>query len=308
MGSCGTVPLTIISALPDICRHMGNCIARAEKEVFLATNYWKFSEASTIITNGLKELSRRSGVAGRRPVVKVMYDRGSPKQFVTNHIPVPENTYVGDAIKLPPAHEVPNIDLEVVNFHRPIFGTFHCKYMVVDRKLAVLSSNNIQDNANCEMMVHFEGPIVDSFYDMSLQSWYTEFKPPLPCLNESAVNAGFPSFEQQSWRSMYDDQGSLRDLAMQEFPHQEHPHPTEGGLEQPQDLDAETETQQRVLSQVVQVGSSIDLSENTGDDPHFDADIPGEVLRSQSVLRPRNGETRMQAVTRHLSMSITPKS
>lgn len=80
MGSSGVVPLTIIAPLPDICRHMSNCIARAEKEVFLATNYWQASDASTLITNSLKELSRRAGERGEKAIVKIIYDRGNPKQ------------------------------------------------------------------------------------------------------------------------------------------------------------------------------------------------------------------------------------
>jgi hypothetical protein len=32
------------------------------------------------------------------------------------------------------------------------------------------------------MMTHIEGPIVDSFYDMSLLSWAEVFRPPLPLL------------------------------------------------------------------------------------------------------------------------------
>ena len=65
---------------------MSNCIARAEQEVFLATNYWKFSDASTIIVNGLKELSRRAGERGQTAVVKIMYDRGNPKQVSLNRL------------------------------------------------------------------------------------------------------------------------------------------------------------------------------------------------------------------------------
>ena len=80
MGSNGVCPLTILAPLPDICRHMSNCIARAEKEVFLATNFWMHSEASTIITNSIRELSRRAGERGQKAVVKIIYDRGNVKQ------------------------------------------------------------------------------------------------------------------------------------------------------------------------------------------------------------------------------------
>lgn len=59
--------------------------------------------------------------------------------------------------------------------------------MVVDRKVALLNSNNIQDMPNMEMMVHTEGPIVDSFYDVCLLSWDKKLTPPLPLLNKPAT-------------------------------------------------------------------------------------------------------------------------
>lgn len=197
MGSYGVVPLSIIAPLPDICRHMSNCIARAEKEVFLATNYWQSSDASTLITNALKELSRRAGSRGEKAIVKIMYDRGNAKQVLDNHQIVSVEEYTGKNVRLPHPDELPHVDLQVVNYHRPVFGTFHSKYMVVDRRIAILSSNNIQDIDNLEMMTHIEGPIVDSFYDMSLCSWYKELKPPLPCLKSPAAQGNLPSHDQR---------------------------------------------------------------------------------------------------------------
>ena len=66
---------------------------------------------------------------------------------------------------------------------RPLLGTFHCKFMIVDRKVALVNSNNIQDRANMEMMVHLEGPIVDSLYDTALISWFRPMHSRLPLLN-----------------------------------------------------------------------------------------------------------------------------
>lgn len=80
MGSYGVIPLTVIAPLPDIVRHMSNLIARAEREVFLATNYWMDSDASRLITDALKELSKRAGERGQKAVVKILYDRGNAKQ------------------------------------------------------------------------------------------------------------------------------------------------------------------------------------------------------------------------------------
>lgn len=80
LGSNGVCPLTIISTIPEVCRHMSNVIARAEKEVFLATNYWMISEPTKLICNALRELSRKAVHNQRKIVVKIIYDRGNPKQ------------------------------------------------------------------------------------------------------------------------------------------------------------------------------------------------------------------------------------
>lgn len=188
MGSHGTIPLTIVAPLPDLCRHMANCIARAEKEVFLATNFWIHSDASTLITNALRELSRRAGARGERVVVKVIYDRGNPRQVYDNHLSVPEKKYTTGKVRLPSAKEIPNIDMQVINYHRPVLGTFHAKFMIVDRRVALVQSSNIQDNDNLEMMVRLEGPIVDSIYDSAVISWGRSFDTPLPMLSSPAAS------------------------------------------------------------------------------------------------------------------------
>lgn len=82
MGSSGVLPLTIMAPLPDLCRHVSNCIVRAEKEVFLGTNFWIFSDASTLVTNALRELSRRAGERRSKVVVKIIYDRGNIGQVI----------------------------------------------------------------------------------------------------------------------------------------------------------------------------------------------------------------------------------
>jgi hypothetical protein len=54
--------------------------------------------------------------------------------------------------------------------------------MIVDRRIACLSSNNIQDRVNIDMNVHLEGPIVEAFYDMALLNWGEKMDPSLPLL------------------------------------------------------------------------------------------------------------------------------
>ena len=59
---------------------MSNVIARAEHEVYLATNFWMQSEPSRLITNALRELSKKAVATNRTVVVKIIYDRGNAKQ------------------------------------------------------------------------------------------------------------------------------------------------------------------------------------------------------------------------------------
>lgn len=249
MGSHGIVPLTIVAPLPDLCRHMANCIVRAEKEVFLGTNFWIHSDASTLVTNSLRELSKRAGERGTKVIVKVIYDRGDPRQVCENRLDVPEKKYTSSQVQFPPAAEIPNVDLQVINYHRPTFGTFHAKFMVVDRRVALLQSSNVQDNDNLEMMIRMEGPIVDAIYDTALVSWGKSFDPPLPMLSSPAADAPIPSLDAK-------------------FPEEQ----------------GET------------------LPELTTDDQHYDSDIGQEAQRVNGMVEPREGESRTQAVTRHLSM------
>jgi hypothetical protein len=127
------------------------------------------------------------------------------RQFLNNHQAVGEKEYTGKAVKLPEPEEIPNVNMQVINYHRPLLGTFHAKFMVVDRRVATLCSNNIQvtvlrylfaglqlmlyqDIDNLEMMTHLEGPIVDSVYEMALISWNNAFDTSLPTHNRPAAS------------------------------------------------------------------------------------------------------------------------
>jgi hypothetical protein len=183
LGTSGVVPLSIISVIPDIMKHYANLIVRAEAEIILATNYWELSQSSGIIADSLRELSKSvEARGGEKVVMKLMYDRGNLKQAVKHRILV-DPAYWG-RVGLPSEDEIPGISLEVVNYHHPLLGTFHAKYLVVDRRVACLNSNNVQDRPNVEMMVHLEGPIVESIYDMALLTWSNAMSPLLPLVSK----------------------------------------------------------------------------------------------------------------------------
>ncbi|KAJ7168186.1 hypothetical protein C8R43DRAFT_917003 [Mycena crocata] len=326
MGACGTIPLSIISVVPDIMRHMSNMIVRAEKEIFLATNYWQNSVASKYITNAMKELSRRAGERGEKIVMKIIYDRGSPRQLIEPHYMVSQKEYTGKDVGIPAPEEIPNIDLQVMNYHRPLVGTFHCKYMVVDRKYAVLQSNNIQDNDNLEMMMHLEGPIVDSIYDMALISWHLKLTPKLPSSDHPEVDGGLGSIGDSTTTQ---ESGTKRaDVATGPTTVESVVHPVGMSTSQANQemVDNTSSDQLNYQSQVkgpdeatkaflysgeqgiskAQIAhpspEDDPLPEHTTVDPHYDVDIAGEIARVQTSVSPKPPIlTRMDAITKHLN-------
>lgn len=261
-GSTGVVPLTIIGPLNDQLRHMSNLIVRARREVLLATNFWKASGASTFVNDALRELSKRAGARGEKVVCKLMYDRGDLYQVFDNHQTVSVSGYTAKVVNLPAPDEIPNVDLSVVNFHRPPLGTFHSKFMIVDRQIATVSSNNVQDNDNLEMMSHLEGPIVDSLWETFLISWHKLLDPPAPCRDTPAATSRPPSYDEDSFNQLFEPDGKFR---------------------KPEKPITET------------------LPEHMPNDPHYDDSIAGEIARMRSVLQPQGSESHLDAVARHLN-------
>ena len=136
--------------------------------------------------------------------------------------------------------------------------------MVIDRKIAIVESNNTEDNDNVEMMTHLEGPIVDSIYDTALITWGLALNPPLPSANTPAALGGLHRDGQQDSR----------------------PKDGDGAREQ---------------STIVRDGEAAQLPEHTPEDPHYDDDLAGEITRMQSAYSVKPGETRLQATTRQLN-------
>jgi phosphatidylserine/phosphatidylglycerophosphate/cardiolipin synthase-like enzyme len=276
MGTYGSMPLSVISPLVDIIRHMSNVIVRAKKEVLFATCSWAPSDAVKLVSDALKELSRRAGARGERVVVKIIYDKASPKQIIHSHQKVPVDVYTGSKIQLPKPEEVPNLDMEVASLHQPIMGTLHAKFMVADRQIGLVMSNNMEDNPNMEMMTHLEGPIVDSLYDTFLITWHELIKPPLPTYNSPASLGGFTTANEASFRHLFP-------------PVDQAQYPTE----------ADGRGQQHIVQEGTEAAPTI--APHMPGDPHYDENLAAEITRIQSMYSPRGNESRLAAVNRHLN-------
>jgi phosphatidylserine/phosphatidylglycerophosphate/cardiolipin synthase-like enzyme len=265
MGSHGTVPLTAIAPLADIIRHCSNMIVRAEREVFFITCSWSPSVAQRLVKDALIELSRRAGERGQRVVVKMMYDKAAAANAIDAHQVVKPAAYTGKSIQLPKPEEIPNLDFEVISFHKLVLGTLHAKFCVVDRKMAAVMSNNMEDNDNVEMMIHVEGPIVDSIYDTALITWNNNLNPPLPSHDAPATKGGLPTSSQEP---IYLDRGPAREQ-----------------------------------DQIAADGQAVRLPEHMPDDPHYDNDISGEITRMQSCYSMKPHESHLQATNRQLNLA-----
>lgn len=267
MGSHGTVPLTVIAPLADIIRHCSNLIVRAEREVFFITCSWAPSVAQRLLKNSLTELSRRAGERGQRVVVKMMYDKAAAANAIDPHQVVHPSTWSSKGIQLPSPEEIPHLDMEVISFHRLFLGTLHAKFCIVDRKIGVVMSNNMEDNDNVEMMTQVEGPIVDSLYDTALITWNKPLSPPLPSHNSPATGGGL---ETNGNEPLYLDRGPGR---------KQHEIAADGH-------------------------ANAGMAEHTPEDPHYDSDIAGEIRRMQSCYSMKLNETRLEAANRQLNLAV----
>lgn len=186
LASTGVVPLSIFSTGPDIIQHYYHCIVDAKEEVVLLTNYWQQGKNVDKISAAIRELNSRTKARGGKIVMKIMWDRGPQTlaDLFRMRKPVPPAKWKANG--LPAPDELTHIDLEILNYHRPIMGTFHAKLLLVDRSVALLNSINIQDRPNLEACIRLEGDIVNAVYDHALISWGNELNPPLPCLGRPA--------------------------------------------------------------------------------------------------------------------------
>lgn len=268
MGSHGTAPLTVIAPLADVIRHCANLIASAEREVFFVTCVWSPSLAQRLIRGALLELSRRAGRRNQRVKAHFMYDAAGLSSLSDSHNRVKPGSYTGKSVGLPAPDEIPNVDLEVMNLHTIPLGTLHSKFCVVDDKYAAIMSNNMADNDNMEMMVHLEGPIVDSVRDAAIITWYEQLK-------EVPAASG---------------DGTLPSKDMETA--------TNGNLK------PEEAVQEAMEREALTDGTKPSLSSHTPDDPHFDTHIADEILRLQNNYHPRSGESFVAAANRVLNLAI----
>ena len=151
-------------------------------------------------------------------------------------------------------------------------------------------------------MTHLEGPIVDSFYDMSLNSWHKEMKPPLPCLGSPATGVEALSWQRPAREKLAEiSHNSEPGAKITKVPPNKQNQDEEENQLRDETVDSTPFNLFETLARQLEDLEKADLPEHTEKDPHYDPDISSEVKRAMSVLSPKGSERKIDAVTRHLS-------
>ncbi|BEJ15410.1 hypothetical protein CspHIS471_0500150 [Cutaneotrichosporon sp. HIS471] len=183
LGSNGIVPVSIISVVPDITHHIADLVVNASVEILLSSPRWE-GGAARVLTDALRELSRRVVAARRAPVVvKVMIGAPTNQDIVGSEL---------GAFALPASAELPGVNLQVRR--GPCASV-----AVIDRQIAVLTTAAVHDGSGLEMMAQYEGPVVQSLYDVALLAWWGPMVPDLPLLRSPPQHPAIGEAGQYRW-------------------------------------------------------------------------------------------------------------
>lgn len=160
----GSVSDYMMSSLHDVIQYMCQKMNGAKTEILLVTSYWEAkSKAANLICETLKKLLEKSP----KIVVRIIIDNGNIKNIFHHIRTIPREEWEKVlGLDIPDRH-----DVELRSIHYPLLGTIHAKFLIIDKSIAVLSSNNVQDRPNIELAVSMVGKVSESFVDIFERLW-----------------------------------------------------------------------------------------------------------------------------------------
>lgn len=158
----GQVESFIFSDLRNVVSFMINSINSAKNEILFVTSYWeKDSKTAKLVCECIEEKVKFENIK-----VKIIVDNGNVKNIVKNSRII-KNEKLGFKTKN-------DSKLFCKSYHKPLLGTMHCKFVIIDRETVILMSNNVQDRPNLEMGVVFTGAITRLFFKVFCNMWNKE--------------------------------------------------------------------------------------------------------------------------------------
>lgn len=154
----GYVTNFMLSTLHDIISFHCDLIEKAEDEILLTTSYWENKSLSAhMLCKSLKKLVK----AKPHIRIRLVIDNGTVENIFAKH-------YTREVNVLNLGH---NANVKTKSVHVPLLGTMHAKFMLVDRRTAILSSNNVQDRPNVELAISMMGDVCKGFFDIFRRLW-----------------------------------------------------------------------------------------------------------------------------------------
>jgi phosphatidylserine/phosphatidylglycerophosphate/cardiolipin synthase-like enzyme len=163
-----------LSTGEDILHHLRPAIESAQREIIFVTCFWAHSESLETLKSALETLSTLR--AGRQKVrVRIGFSSLSLSQKLFQTSSLDGKTYASKEwpikLGLPPADELPGLDIQVKSiFVRP-FSIMHPKFVIIDRKEVWLPSCNVSWESWFEGCVRFSGPVVQNFVAFWQRFW-----------------------------------------------------------------------------------------------------------------------------------------
>jgi phosphatidylserine/phosphatidylglycerophosphate/cardiolipin synthase-like enzyme len=169
--------------------HIIPAILKAQNEVILVTCFWAASATRDSLHTALLELSAKALESASRIRVQICFSSNSLARNMLLPTPKDGQRYKTEQwtnLGLPSSSEIPGLDLTIMRKFFWPFGIIHSKYVIVDRKFAIMPSCNVSWERWFEAAVAMEGPVVDRLCSFHANFWMNNQS--LPAMSTDSSN------------------------------------------------------------------------------------------------------------------------
>ena len=156
----------------------------AEHEIILVTCFWARSHSLDLLSESLVRLSRRAESRPQnsaklqvrlcfssRSLTQKLFHTSSPDGYT-----YPPSTWTSK-LGLPFPEYLSGLDVQIKSLFFLPFSVMHPKFVILDRKRALIPSCNLSYESWLEGCLHLKGPIVDELLKFWKDTWYKEDLP-----------------------------------------------------------------------------------------------------------------------------------
>ncbi|EUC45322.1 hypothetical protein COCMIDRAFT_26447 [Bipolaris oryzae ATCC 44560] len=183
----------------SIYESLAPILEAADHELILVTCFWARSASLDTLNSVLRKLSTKAVIRGTHKIrVRLCFSSSSIFQKLFHNQGVTGQTYPPSTwvkkLGLPDPSELHGLNLEIKSIFLLPFSVMHPKFIIVDRKTAILPSCNISWEEWFEGAITLTGPIVTQFLKFYRSFWErkTDDPSPLPSSSSSSTSSDTP--------------------------------------------------------------------------------------------------------------------